>query len=120
MTLDEYGQSRKRGYDAFHRGEPQEAPAGEPLEGFSWMEGWHYASEGESWEPAVPEKGSRYRAVRGSESGHCCFEATVIDLKKPEYHPFHGYFYGYYEGICETFDFDDAVTIAAALNTLAD
>jgi len=53
--------------------------------------------------------GKRYRVVRGSESGHCCFEATVIDTEelfdgKPDY-------------VCECFDPPRAHAIADAMNT---
>ena len=65
----------------------------------------------------------RYAIYKGSQSGHCCFEATVVDTTKPkiiggkhyrdseesggQYH---------YEAVCECFDMVDAERICAALN----
>lgn len=54
----------------------------------------------------------RYQAVRGSESAHCCFEASVIDTRirtPPGTHV---------EGriVCECFHLETAQRIAAALN----
>jgi hypothetical protein len=55
----------------------------------------------------------RYRVVKGSESGHCCFEATVVDTEKEEG-------VGGYDGqpdlVCECFDLSRAHTIADAMN----
>jgi hypothetical protein len=55
----------------------------------------------------------RYRAIEGSQSAHCCFEATVIDSSKlmnrfPDDDRF--------EVVCECFELGDAEKIAAALN----
>ena len=53
----------------------------------------------------------RFIVVDGSQSCHCCFEVTVVDTTKPnDYHQF--------ESICECFDKDDALFIAAALNRM--
>lgn len=51
----------------------------------------------------------RYKVVAGSQSGHCCFDCTVVDTTKPS----HG---DTFELICECFDMDEAQTIADALN----
>lgn len=51
----------------------------------------------------------RYKVVRGSESGHCCFEATVIDTQSTEYHQSGDW-------IAECFDEKDAERICAVLN----
>ena len=53
----------------------------------------------------------RYITVDGSDSGHCCFEATVIDTKKlsPD-----GAEQQY--NVCECLWEADATTICAALN----
>lgn len=45
----------------------------------------------------------RYVVVEGSESGHCCFEATVMDLQTDT-------------GIAECFSKEDAESVAEALN----
>ena len=53
----------------------------------------------------------RYKAVKGSESGHCCFDATVVDTQTP--HPLFAREHYY---VCECFDMEDAQKIADALN----
>lgn len=56
----------------------------------------------------------RYEAIKGSQSSHCCFDATVVDKKKPS---------GYndeFDTVCECFDFEDAQKIADALNKAED
>lgn len=68
------------------------------------------AKQPEAYTPAT-----RYRAVEGSESGHCCFTATVIDLAEPEMHS-EGYWLGWYDRVCECFSIEDAKYIAEALN----
>lgn len=49
----------------------------------------------------------RYIVVDGSESAHCCFEATVVDTSRLTH-----------VNICECFDFEEAVLIAEALNKM--
>lgn len=49
--------------------------------------------------------GPRYVVATGSDSGHCCFEASVIDNTSPTH-----------SAICECFEVDDAKKIAALLN----
>jgi len=57
----------------------------------------------------------RFEARRGSQSSHCCFEATVVDTTKP--HMIGGQQYkDDCEAVCECFFFEDAERIAAALN----
>jgi len=51
----------------------------------------------------------RYKVVEGSESGHCCFEATVVDTQTPN-----PMFYN--ELVCECFDMERAQKIADTLN----
>jgi len=64
--------------------------------------------------------GDRYKALEGSESGHCCFEATVVDTQTPTF--IGGQRYQGSDGepkceqICECFDMADAERIAAAMN----
>lgn len=54
---------------------------------------------------------SRYQAIEGSQSGHCCFEGTVVDTREPsKMGP------DLFRITCECFDFADAEMIAAALN----
>jgi len=71
----------------------------------------------------------RYQVIRGSESGHCCFEATVVDTSKPEmvadtskpemmgnkhYQDSSGRYH--YEEVCECMEEEDAVVVCYALN----
>jgi len=57
----------------------------------------------------------RYKVVSGSQSAHCCFDATVVDTTRPVM--IHGEHYeGQFEPICECFDTDDAAAIADAMN----
>lgn len=58
---------------------------------------------------------TRYKVIEGSQSGHCCFQFTVVDTQNPTL--IHGEHYkGQYEAICECFDEDDAKIIVGALN----
>ena len=52
----------------------------------------------------------RYQVIKGSESCHCCFEATVLDTAKVDED-------GDPENICECFDAPRAHAIADAMNT---
>lgn len=71
-------------------------------------------------EPWHGELAPRYVAVAGSESGHCCFGATVIDQTMPtlngdgENMVLSGV--PKFEAICECCDMESAERIAAALN----
>jgi hypothetical protein len=57
----------------------------------------------------------RYKVIEDSQSGHCCFEATVVDTHSPVM--MHGEHYkGRYHAVCECMDEDDAQMIADALN----
>lgn len=51
----------------------------------------------------------RFKVVEGSESKHCCFDATVVDTTKP-------WSADRYEPVCECFESEDAKMIADALN----
>ena len=42
----------------------------------------------------------RYKVLVGSQSGHCCFDYTVVDTLKP--HPVYAS-QGLFDAICETF-----------------
>lgn len=53
----------------------------------------------------------RYKVVKGSESGHCCFDATVIDTQTP-----HPVYTGEHDWVCECFDMKTAQKIAKVLN----
>lgn len=58
---------------------------------------------------------ARYKVVEGSQSAHCCFEATVVDTTKPVM--IGGEHYeGQFDPICECFDRSDADAICAAMN----
>lgn len=54
---------------------------------------------------------SRYRVVDGSASGHCCFEASVVDT-----HAQHPIYKDQPVCVCECFEVEDAERIAKALN----
>jgi hypothetical protein len=57
----------------------------------------------------------RYKVVAGSQSGHCCFDYTVVDTTRP--YLIHGAQYeGRFEAVCETFDQAEADLVCAALN----
>jgi hypothetical protein len=57
----------------------------------------------------------RWEVRIGSQSSHCCFEATVVDVTKP--HIIGGEQYeDHCEPICECFSVEQAEQIAAALN----
>lgn len=59
----------------------------------------------------------RYQVVQGSQSCHCCFDATVVDTTKKVI--INGKWYnGQYESVCECFDEEQARKIAEALNAL--
>lgn len=65
----------------------------------------------------------RYAIYEGSQSAHCCFEATVVDTTKPEI--IGGEHYRdsrtgqlQYQAVCECFDKSDAERVCKALNAL--
>lgn len=66
----------------------------------------------------------RYAIYGGSQSMHCCFEATVVDTSKPDivsgkhYQGSDGQYH--YEPVCECFTMDDAIKVCAALNAVTD
>lgn len=63
----------------------------------------------------MPDFKKRYLVVKGSQSGHCCFEATVVDTTKPVM--LGGKHYNNkFEPICECFSYSDARRIETALN----
>lgn len=53
----------------------------------------------------------RYKVVEGSETGHCCFGATVVDTHAPR----HGW-EGKFDWVCECYGLKDAQKITDALN----
>lgn len=56
----------------------------------------------------------RYYVIEQSQSGHCCFEATVVDSHTPcTAYPAAGR----YVQVCECFNVEDAYKISDALNT---
>jgi hypothetical protein len=58
----------------------------------------------------------RYKVVDGSQSSHCCFEATVVDTTRPIM--IRGEHYeNQFESVCECFEIADAENIVRALNT---
>lgn len=62
----------------------------------------------------------RYKFIEGSESGHCCFEASVVDTWTTQLIAGKRYTGG--DGnpackqVCECFEPEDAAQICAALN----
>ena len=62
---------------------------------------------------------SRYKVVEGSQSCHCCFDATVIDTTKPSMiggEQYEGDNGPQFDSVCECFEVEDANIICAALN----
>lgn len=55
----------------------------------------------------------RYKIEEGSESGHCCFQFSIVDTHTP--HPVYGS-QGVLKDVCETFDKESATLICDALN----
>lgn len=58
---------------------------------------------------------SRYKVVEGSQSAHCCFEATVVDTTKPVMIGGKQY-KDQFDAVCECFDYSEAERIAQAMN----
>lgn len=62
----------------------------------------------------------RYKVISGSQSAHCCFEATVVDTSRPDMQGDGTQYVGdhgpQFEAVCECFDMVDAEAICAALN----
>lgn len=62
----------------------------------------------------------RYKVVGGSQSGHCCFAATVVDTTKPSFpNDPDPRWADHFAPVCECFERADAERIAAALNVAA-
>lgn len=57
----------------------------------------------------------RYKIVEGSESGHCCFDFTVVDTEQP-YMPDDSYYDGRFKQVCEAFYMEEALLICKSLN----
>lgn len=55
--------------------------------------------------------GPRYQVVEESQSGHCCFDFTVVDTQTP-----HPLYRDLFDAVCECFEAEQAELIAAALN----
>jgi hypothetical protein len=53
----------------------------------------------------------RYKIVEGSQSGHCCFDFTVVDTQEPLSYDPEGF-----KAICECFELRDAQVVCNALN----
>lgn len=61
----------------------------------------------------------RYVVTDRSHSGHCCFDASVVDTESPTMlngKPFAPRGVQEYNSVCECIDYDNAELIAAALN----
>lgn len=63
----------------------------------------------------------RYGIYNASQSAHCCFRYTVVDLTKP--HIIAGEHYEdengkHYDPLCECFDLESAEQIVDALNAM--
>lgn len=66
---------------------------------------------------AHDSKKVRFIVIKGSESAHCCFQATVIDTKEGKVIHSEGYELNYWDyTVCETFSIEDAIMICDALN----
>ena len=53
----------------------------------------------------------RFIILEDSDSGHCCFEYSILDTKKTN-----EVWLKKHESICETFDIESAESICKALN----
>lgn len=65
---------------------------------------------------------ARYQLREGSESGHCCFNYTIVDTTKPvlssQGKPFvDSRGRAWFETVCECFDEESAQKILRALNS---
>jgi hypothetical protein len=60
---------------------------------------------------------SRFVVLKESQSGHCCFDYTVVDTDRPDLTFATVLPQPRYEALCETFDREQADAIAAAMNT---
>lgn len=62
----------------------------------------------------------RYAIIPGSDSGHCCFEFTVVDMynsKEQTYtYTYKDEKYWEYAVMCECFDLESASKVCEALN----
>lgn len=59
----------------------------------------------------------RYCIEDGSQSCHCCFEYTVVDLTRPVM-IYGSHYKGKHEPVCECFTREDAELICDALNNM--
>jgi len=57
----------------------------------------------------------RYKVIEDSQSGHCCFDWTVVDTETP--HSVYASL-GLFEAVCECFEKEQAKLVCAALNLL--
>jgi hypothetical protein len=62
---------------------------------------------GALWKPPIKTPSTRYSVIEGSDSGHCCFEASVIEGDKKDI---------FTDAICECMNTDVAYRIARLLN----
>lgn len=58
----------------------------------------------------------RYKVLDESQSGHCCFDFTVVDTHTPHPYYSHPYYSHLFYAVCECFEKDQAEQVAAALN----
>ena len=56
----------------------------------------------------------RYIIIKGSRSGHCCFEYTIVDTKKG----LNRNMDSWNNQVCETFGVKDAIKICSSLNKM--
>jgi hypothetical protein len=66
----------------------------------------------------------RYKVVDGSQSGHCCFDVTIVDTTIPKIIAGEHWRNSdtgelEYQAVCECFEEKDAEVICAALNKTA-
>ena len=72
----------------------------------------------------VPTMTNRYQVIERSESGHCCFECTVVDTSRPDMSADGGKApmiidgRQIYETVCECFSIENAKLVAEALNRM--
>ena len=65
----------------------------------------------------------RYIIIEGSQSAHCCFDATVVDTMNPVIiggKPYAPDGVQEYKSVCECFEVSDAIAICDAMNSMCE
>lgn len=62
----------------------------------------------------------QYKVVERSVSCHCCFKASVVDTSRPDFDGGGEIIEGEFAVMCECFEIEAAMQIAASLNRSSD